>query len=114
MTLRHGFTTGTAAAAAAKAATLHLLTGRAPDSVEVLLPMGGRMTISIMESRDDGDGILAVGATGMVWDEALLAEYVVDPTAFVDTHGGSGKSKMTFKLAKGGEDIAAYLASVVK
>ena len=59
MTLRHGFTTGTAAAAAAKAATLHLLTGRAPDSVEVLLPMGGRMTISIMESRDDGDGILA-------------------------------------------------------
>ena len=59
MTLRHGFTTGTAAAAAAKAATLHLLTGRAPDSVEVLLPMGGRMTISILESRDDGDGILA-------------------------------------------------------
>lgn len=59
MTLRHGFTTGTAAAAAAKAATLHLLTGGAPDSVEVLLPMGERMTISILESRDDGHGILA-------------------------------------------------------
>jgi cobalt-precorrin-5B (C1)-methyltransferase len=29
MTLRHGFTTGTAAAAAAKAAALHLLTGQA-------------------------------------------------------------------------------------
>ena len=59
MTLRHGFTTGTAAAAAAKAATLHLLTDRAPDSVDVLLPMGERMTISILESRGDGDGILA-------------------------------------------------------
>lgn len=59
-----------------------------------------------------GDGILAVGAAGMVWDEALIAEYVVDPTAFIDSHGGTGKSKMTFKLAKGGEDVAAYLASI--
>ena len=58
-----------------------------------------------------GDGILAAAAAGLVWDEALIAEYVVDPTAFIDTHGGSGKSKMTFKLAKGGEDIAAYLAT---
>ena len=61
-----------------------------------------------------GDGILAVGAAGMVWDEALLAEYMKDPTVFIDTHGGSGKSKMTFKLAKHGEDVAAYLASVAK
>ena len=73
----------------------------------------GRAVASVPDFKY-GDGILAVGATGMVWDEALLAEYVVDPTAFVDTHGGSGKSKMTFKLAKGGEDVAAYLASVAK
>lgn len=59
MTLRHGFTTGTAAAAAAKAATLHLLTGQAQASVDVPLPVGGRMTVSILESRGDGDGILA-------------------------------------------------------
>ena len=59
MTLRHGFTTGTAAAAAAKAATLHLVTGRAPDSVDVPLPVGGRMTIRILESLAEGDGILA-------------------------------------------------------
>lgn len=58
MTLRHGFTTGTAAAAAAKAATLHLLTGRAQTSVDVPLPMGERMTIQILESRPEGDGIL--------------------------------------------------------
>ena len=60
------------------------------------------------------DGILAVGATGAVWDEASLAEYVLDPTAYIDTHGGGGKSKMTFKLTKGGEDVAAYLASVAQ
>jgi len=59
MTLRHGFTTGTAAAAAAKAATLHLLTGHAQDCVDVPLPVGWRMTITILESRIDGEGIMA-------------------------------------------------------
>lgn len=60
-----------------------------------------------------GDGIKGAGAAGLVWDEALIAEYVVDPTKFIDSHGGTGASKMTFKLPKGGEDVAAYLASVV-
>ena len=59
MTLRHGFTTGTAAAAAAKAAALHLLEGRAPDSVDVPLPMGGRLSVAVLESRGEGDGVLA-------------------------------------------------------
>ncbi|KAF5044341.1 Cobalt-precorrin-5B C(1)-methyltransferase [anaerobic digester metagenome] len=59
MTLRHGFTTGTAAAAAAKAAALHLLDGHAPDSVDVPLPMGGRLSVAILESRGEGDGVLA-------------------------------------------------------
>ena len=58
------------------------------------------------------EGLAAAGAAGLVWDEALVAEYLADPTAFIDSHGGSGKSKMTFKLPKGGEDMAAYLASV--
>lgn len=59
-----------------------------------------------------GDGIQGAAAAGLVWDEALIAEYVVDPTKFIDSHGGTGASKMTFKLPKGGEDVAAYLASV--
>jgi cytochrome c len=61
-----------------------------------------------------GDGILAVGATGLVWDEALLAAYLVDPSAWLEEKSGdaSAKSKMTFKLPEGGEDMAAYLASV--
>jgi cytochrome c len=61
-----------------------------------------------------GEGILAVGATGAVWDEASLAAYVVNPAAWLQEKSGdpAAKSKMSFKLAAGGEDVAAYLASV--
>jgi cytochrome c len=61
-----------------------------------------------------GDGILAAGAKGLVWDQAMLAAYVVDPTKWLDENSGDpkAKSKMAFKLPKGGEDVAAYLASV--
>ncbi len=63
-----------------------------------------------------GDGLLAVGATGAVWDEASLAAYVADPGAWVKEKSGddAAKSKMSFKLATGGEDVAAYLASVAQ
>lgn len=61
-----------------------------------------------------GDDLKAVGAAGTVWDEAALAAYVADPTAWVKQASGdpAAKSKMTFKLAKGGEDVAAYLSSL--
>lgn len=61
-----------------------------------------------------GASIIAAGADGTVWDEALLAAYLTDPTAWLKEKTGdaAAKSKMTFKLAKGGEDVAAYLASV--
>ena len=61
-----------------------------------------------------GDSIVAAGAAGLVWDEALIATYVADPTAFLKDKTGdaASKSKMTFKLAKGGEDVAAYLATM--
>ena len=56
------------------------------------------------------------GEKGLVWDETELVAYLVDPTKYLEERAGdsSGKSKMTFKLAKGGEDIAAYLASVAQ
>ena len=61
-----------------------------------------------------GDGMLEVGAKGLVWDEEMLAAYVADPTVWLREQSGDEKAvaKMTFKLAKGGNDIAAYLASV--
>ena len=51
---------------------------------------------------------------GGEWDEAALATYVADPTAWLKTKlaADDAKSAMSFKLAKGGEDVAAYLASL--
>ncbi|MEM9576974.1 MAG: cytochrome C [Pseudomonadota bacterium] len=61
-----------------------------------------------------GDDLVAAGEAGLVWDAANLAEYVADPRAFLRTYldDSKAKSKMTYKLKKGGEDVAAYLASV--
>jgi len=63
-----------------------------------------------------GESIVAVGATGLVWDEAELAAYITDPKAWlVEKTGDAGaKTKMTFKLAKNQPDLAAYLASVAQ
>ena len=41
-----------------------------------------------------------------------MAAYVADPKAWLGEQGFAEKSKMTFKLRKGGEDVAAYLASL--
>ena len=68
-------------------------------------------TVGAVEGFKYSKGLVEVGEAGLVWDEALLAEYLIDPSAFIETHGGSGRSKMTFKM-KGGEDVAAYLASL--
>lgn len=61
-----------------------------------------------------GTGLVAAGESGLVWDEENLATYVQDPKAFlVEVTGDSGvRSNMSFKLARGSEDVAAYLASV--
>ena len=52
------------------------------------------------------DGLAAKGAEALVWDEAELATFVKNPNDYLGS-----RSKMTFKLAKGGEDVAAYLAT---
>lgn len=61
-----------------------------------------------------GASLASVGASGKVWDEASLAAYVTDPTAWLKetTGDAAAKAKMTFKLTKGAEDMAAYLATL--
>lgn len=56
------------------------------------------------------------GAKGLIWTEENLVAYLPDPSKFLEEFSGdaTGKSKMTFKLAKGAEDVVAYLASVAK
>jgi cobalt-precorrin-5B (C1)-methyltransferase len=51
--LRRGWTTGTCAAAAAKAAYAALLTGEFPDPVEVTLPRGERPSFALATTRQD-------------------------------------------------------------
>ena len=61
-----------------------------------------------------GESLAAAGEAGLVWDEENLATYVQDPKAFLVEYNDDPKarSSMSFKLAKGAEDVAAYLASV--
>lgn len=61
-----------------------------------------------------GDSLVAAGDAGLVWDAENLAEYTVDPRAFLRAYldDSKAKSKMAYKLRSGGEDVAAYLASV--
>ncbi len=73
----------------------------------------GRAVASVADFKY-GDSIVAAGAKGLIWDEAMLAAYVTDPTAWLKEQTGDDKAvaKMTFKMATGGADIAAYLASI--
>ncbi|WP_084540095.1 cobalt-precorrin-5B (C(1))-methyltransferase [Azorhizobium doebereinerae] len=57
--LRRGWTTGTCAAGAAKAAFAALVTGHFPDPVEVELPSGARPAFALATTFRDGDGARA-------------------------------------------------------
>ena len=74
----------------------------------------GRPVASVADFKY-GESILAVGATGAVWDEASLAAYITDPAAWLKEQTGdaAAKSKMSFKLKdeKEAADVAAFLAS---
>jgi len=73
----------------------------------------GRAAASV-EGFKYGKSLTAAGEAGLVWDEEQIAKYVTDPKAYLKEilDDGGAKSKMSFRLKKGGEDIAAYLASV--
>jgi cobalt-precorrin-5B (C1)-methyltransferase len=60
--LRRGFTTGTTAAAAAKGAALHMLTGRVPEKISVTLPDNSSIDVPLITKnsligaiKDSGD-----------------------------------------------------------
>jgi cytochrome c len=61
-----------------------------------------------------GDSIVAAGEAGLVWDEEKFLEYVADPKKFLQTEldDSKARSKMTFRLRKGGEDVWAYIVSL--
>jgi cytochrome c len=63
-----------------------------------------------------GEGIVAAGAAGLVWDQAQLVTYLADPTAFLKeiTGDSSARSMMAFKLRKEEDaaNVVAYIASL--
>ncbi|MGB7319161.1 MAG: c-type cytochrome [Planktotalea sp.] len=62
-----------------------------------------------------GKSLADAGEKGLVWDAENLASFSADPKEFLKEYldDGAAKSKMSFKLKDGGEDVAAYLESVV-
>ncbi|MEP4035272.1 MULTISPECIES: cytochrome c family protein [unclassified Pseudophaeobacter] len=59
-----------------------------------------------------GKDLIAAGEGGLVWDLESFTAYAQDPRGFLREHLGDSKakSKMSFKLKKGAEDIYAFLA----
>lgn len=57
---RTGFTTGACSAAAARAATLGLVTGRVPEQIECLLPNGNLVIFEVLDGAVHGDSAHAM------------------------------------------------------
>lgn len=76
-----------------------------------LYGMVGRVAGTV-EGFKYGNGLKDAAEAEFVWTEEALAEYMKDPKKWLDAQGFAKKSKMSFKMKKGGEDVAAYLATV--
>ncbi|MDU8910967.1 cytochrome C [Aestuariicoccus sp. MJ-SS9] len=61
-----------------------------------------------------GDDLVAAGEAGLVWDEETFVAYVQDPRGFLQEYldDSGARSKMSFRLRSGMEDVYAYLVSV--
>jgi len=71
-------------------------------------------TAGAADFKQYGDSLVAAGEAGLVWDQATLAEYIVDPAAFLKTYldDSKAKSRMAYKMRRNAEDVSAYLFSV--
>ena len=61
-----------------------------------------------------GDSLVEAGEQGLVWNEETFTAYVQDPKGFLSEYldDSSARSKMSFRLRSGMEDVYAYLVSV--
>jgi cobalt-precorrin-5B (C1)-methyltransferase len=101
--LRTGYTTGTSAAAATKAALLALISGKTVDCVVVSLPKGKKITIKIVGTRTEGNDsatstvIKYAGDDPDVTDGAEICSTVsfVDQLGEIIIDGGKGVGRIT-------------------
>lgn len=61
-----------------------------------------------------GDALVAAGEKGLIWDEESFVAYVQDPKKFLAEYldDSGARSKMSFRLRSGMEDVYSYLVSV--
>src|SRR6266849_1987213 len=95
--LRRGWTTGTCAAAAAKAAYAALLTGEFPDPVEVTLPRGERPAFSLAVNRTDNDSATA----GVVKDAGDDPDVTHGALVLATVRPGKPGSGVVFRAGEG-------------
>lgn len=69
---------------------------------------------AVQEGFKYGKSLIAAGEAGLVWDEEQFVSYIQDPKKFLGVYldDKAARSKMSFKLKKGAEDVYAYLVSV--
>jgi cytochrome c len=69
-------------------------------------------TAGTYEDFKYGKDLVAAGEGGLVWDLESFTGFTTDPRGFLQAHldNSKAKSKMTFKLKKGAEDLYAFLS----
>jgi len=95
--LRRGWTTGTCATAAAKAAYTALLTGEFPDPVEVTLPRGERVSFALAVTRKEADSATA----GVVKDAGDDPDVTHGALVLTTVRAAAPGSGVTFRAGTG-------------
>jgi len=95
--LRRGWTTGTCAAAAAKAAFAALVTGEFPDPVEVTLPRGERPSFALALTRKDENAATA----GVIKDAGDDPDVTHGALILVTVRVGAAGAGITFRAGEG-------------
>jgi cobalt-precorrin-5B (C1)-methyltransferase len=95
--LRRGWTTGTCAAAAAKAAYAALITGEFPDPVEVTLPRGERPAFALATQHKDASAATA----GIVKDAGDDPDVTHGALILATVRAGAPGAGVTFRAGEG-------------
>src|ERR1700732_3376894 len=94
---RRGWTTGTCAAAAAKAAYAALVTGEFPDPVEVSLPRGGRPAFALAMQRKEAGAATA----GIIKDAGDDPDVTHGALILATVRPGAPGAGVTFRAGDG-------------
>lgn len=98
--MKRGYTTGSCAAAAAKAAMLLLFTGQAPDQVELITPGGIRLNLELLDiQREPGRASCAVrkdaGDDPDITNGVLVYAQARETSGGIEIKGGQGVGVVT-------------------